>query len=42
MVTLLSVALFAILSQKTMFVLEGMQKADWDVVWAPCVKLKDL
>jgi len=40
-VTLLSVALFATLTQNTKGVLEGTQKADWETVWAPWVKFQD-
>jgi len=41
-VTPLSVAVFATLTQSTILVPDGTQKADWDWVWEPWVKLKDL
>jgi len=40
--TALSVAVFATLTQITMLPLDGTQKADWDWVWEPWVKLNDL
>jgi hypothetical protein len=36
------VAVFASFTQITMLPDEGTQKADWDWVCEPCVKLKDL